>query len=74
MEFYDRELRILRQSQTKIALDFLIEHGITPTMKELYRVTDVFVETCLRPSDDDLKARIKELDKWIVEKKKEKNE
>lgn len=69
MEFYTKDLQILRQSQQKIALDFVTSKGITLTMMELQRVTDVFVECCLRPMDDDLKKRIQSLDNWLEEKK-----
>ena len=43
------------------------------SFEELQRVTDVFVECCLRPQDNDLKERVKKLDKWILDKK-DKNE
>lgn len=70
MEFYTRDIQIIRQSQQKIALDFVISKGITLSMMELQRVTDVFVECCIRPMDDDLKLRIKKLDEWLDEKSK----
>jgi hypothetical protein len=38
-------------------------------LKSLDDHIDLFVEICLRPQDDDLKRRIKALDKWILEKK-----
>lgn len=72
MEFYSRDIQILRQSQSKLALEYINSVGITVTVTELQRITDVFVETCLRPSDSDLKKRIKSLDDWILEKVKEK--
>lgn len=74
MEFYGREIQILRQSQSKIALDYVTLLGVTLTVEELQRVTDVFVECCLRPIDDDLKKRVKKLDDWLTKKKNEKNE
>ena len=73
MDFYSRELQIMRQSQIKTALDYVTSVGVTVTLEELDRITELFVELCLRPKDDDLKKRIKALDKWIEEKKK-KNE
>lgn len=69
MEFYNRDIQILRQSQSKLVLEFTIQHNIVLTLEELQRVTDVFVECCLRPIDSDLRDRIKKLDKWILEKK-----
>jgi hypothetical protein len=73
MEFYGRDLQILRQSQSKMALEYVTLIGVTLTVEELQRVTDVFVECCLRPMDGDLKERVKKLDNWLGEKKKEKN-
>lgn len=69
MEFYNREIQILRQSQSKMALEYVTSIGVTLTVEELQRVTDIFVECCLRPQDKDLKDRIKKLDKWLEEKK-----
>jgi hypothetical protein len=69
MDFNSRDIQILRQSQSKMALEYLNSVGVKVTFEELQRVTDVFVECCLRPQDDDLKKRIKGLDKWILEKK-----
>lgn len=68
MQFHNREIQIMRQSQSKMALDYLTGMGVKVTVEELQRITDVFVECCLRPQDDDLKERIKKLDKWISEK------
>lgn len=69
MEFYSKDIQILRQSQIKLALEYLQNEGIHPTVKELLHVTEVFVELCLRPMDDDLKTRVKNLDKWVNDKK-----
>jgi hypothetical protein len=69
MEFYSREIQIMRQSQSKMALEYITSVGVSVTVEELTRITDLFVEICLRPQDDDLKKRIKALDKWILEKK-----
>lgn len=69
MEFYSREIQIMRQSQSKMALEYVQSVGVKVTLEELVRITDLFVEICLRPQDDDLKKRIKALDKWILEKK-----
>jgi hypothetical protein len=60
----------MRQSQSKMALDYVTSVGVKITVEELDRITELFVELCLRPKDDDLKRRIKALDKWIEEKKK----
>jgi hypothetical protein len=72
MDFYGRDIQIMRQSQSKMALEYLNSVGVLVTFEELQRVTDVFVECCLRPQDNDLKERVKKLDKWIIDKK-EKN-
>ncbi len=69
MEFYSRDIQILRQSQSKLALEFVSQSGVTVTVEELQRITDVFVECCLRPIDNDLRDRLKKLDKWILDKK-----
>jgi hypothetical protein len=69
MEFYNRDIQIMRQSQSKMALEYLTTVGVQVTFEEFQRVTDVFVECCLRPQDNELKERIKKLDKWIEEKK-----
>jgi hypothetical protein len=69
MEFYSREIQIMRQSQSKMALDYVTSVGVKVTVEELIRIAELFVEVCLRPQDDDLKKRIKALDKWLEEKK-----
>jgi hypothetical protein len=69
MEFYSRDIQILRQSQSKLALEYLNEQGIKPSIEELQRMTDILVECCLRPVDEELRGRIKKLDKWIADKK-----
>lgn len=71
MDFYSRDIQILRQSQIKIAFEYLQNEGIHVSVKELHQVTDVFVELCLRPLDAELKDRVKALDKWIKDKKNE---
>jgi hypothetical protein len=71
MEFYSKDIQILRQSQSKLALEYFNSMGIILSVEELQRVTDVFVECCLRPSDNDLKNRIKLLDKWILDKQQQ---
>ena len=73
MDFYSKEIQIMRQSQSKLALEYVSSVGINITVEELQRITDIFVECCLRPQDEDLKKRIKALDKW-VEDKKQKND
>ena len=69
MEFYSREIQIMRQSQSKMALEYVQSVGVSVTLEDLVRITDLFVEICLRPQDEDLKKRIKALDKWISEKR-----
>ena len=73
MEFHSRDIQIMRQSQSKMALEYLSTVGVMVTFEELQRVTDIFVECCLRPQDNDLKDIIKKLDKWIIEKKVSQN-
>lgn len=70
MEFHSRDIQILRQSQSKLALEYISQKGISVSVEELQRITDVFVECCLRPIDNELKDRIKKLDFWINEKMK----
>lgn len=69
MEFYSKDIQILRQSQSKLALEYTNTIGVKLTFEELQRVTDIFVECCLRPQDKELKDRIKKLDKWLETKK-----
>ena len=71
INFYSKEIQIMRQSQQKMAFDFCKSKGYTPTLMELQRITDIFVEMCLRPLDNELKSRIVSLDKWIQKKVKE---
>lgn len=73
IEFYAREVSIMQQSQSKLALEFLTGHGITPTSEQLWRVTEVFVQCCLHKQNDVLKKRLKDLDKWVEKKKKDNN-
>ncbi len=72
-EFHSREIQILRQSQSKIALEYATTMGVTLTVEELQRVTDVFMECCLRKIDKELNERIKKLDEWFLKKKNQKN-
>lgn len=66
--FFNKDIQIIRQSQIKLVYDFLIAKGVNPSVEELQRVTDVFTEFCLYGPDDDLKERVKKLDKWIDSK------
>jgi len=68
MEFYSKEINILRQSQQKMAFDLARSKGVNLSVMELQRMTDVFVELCLRPMDKDLKERVNKLDKWLEDK------
>lgn len=72
MEFYSKDIQILRQSQSKMAFEYTTSIGVQLTFEELQRVTDVFVECCLRPQDKELKEKIKKLDSWLNEKKSKK--
>ena len=71
INFYSKEIQIMRQSQQKMAFDFCKSKGYVPNLMELQRITDIFVEMCLRPLDNELKSRIVSLDKWIEKKSKE---
>jgi phosphopantetheine adenylyltransferase len=66
IKFYSREIQIMRQSQSKLALEYVASLGVKITFKELQRITDLFVECCLRPMDSDLKDRIEKMDKWFI--------
>lgn len=68
MNFYPKEIQIMRQSQQKMALDYSRSKGYTPSIVELQRMTDLFVEMCIRSQDDELTKRIKSLDKWLATK------
>jgi hypothetical protein len=72
-QFYSREVSILQQSQSKLALEFLTSKGIEVTASQLWRVTEVFVQCCLHAQNDDLKEKLEKLDKWILEKQKKNN-
>jgi len=72
LKFYSKDINIMRQSQQKMAFDFCNKRGYTPTFMELQRITDVFVEVCLRPRDKELEVRINKLDKWLDEQVKKK--
>lgn len=67
-QFYSKEINILRQSQQKMAFDVARSKGVNLSVMELQRMTDVFVECCLRPMDKDLKERVSNLDKWLEQK------
>jgi len=69
VELYSKDMTIMQQSQSKLALEFLATHGIIPTSKELWSVTQVFVQCVMQKQDNDLKKRIKDLDKWIIQRK-----
>jgi hypothetical protein len=69
-ENYPKEIMILQQSQSKMALEYLSLMGIKPTVKELFSVTEIFVHCCLMKQDDALKLRIKKLDEWVKNKSK----
>ncbi len=69
MDFHSRDIQILRQSQSKMALEYTNSVGVKITVEELQRITDIFVECCLRPQDEALQKRIRALDKWLEEKK-----
>ena len=51
-----------------MAFDVARSKGVNLSVIELQRMTDIFVECCMRPMDKDLKERIIKLDKWLDEK------
>jgi hypothetical protein len=66
---FSRDIKIIRQSQSKLALDYLRDCGVEVSVEEFQRVVDIFVECCIKKVDGDLKVRVKRLDKWIEGKK-----
>ena len=70
MENLTREVSIARQSGIKIALEFCKIHGIEPTLKELFRLTDIFAQDALMLSDNEFKKDVKNVDNWIKTLKK----
>jgi hypothetical protein len=73
MEFFSRDLQILRQSQSKMVIEYLNSIQVKVTVEEMQKITDIFVECCIKPQYDDLKERIKKLDKWLEGKKNKTN-
>ena len=71
IKFYSKEIQIMRQSQQKMAFDHARSKGVSLSMEELQRVTDVFVECCLRPMDAELKERVRKMDRWLQRKAQE---
>mgnify|MGYP000897899425 CR=1 FL=1 len=65
-----KDIQIVRQSSVKIALEFCKVHGIQPTLRELFRLTDIFAENALVKPNNETKITIARTDKWIEEKKK----
>ena len=62
MDFHNRDVQIMRQSQSKMALEYLNSIGVLVTFEELQRVTDVFVDECAEVSKrcvDILQSRIR---------------
>ena len=55
----DKDLQIVRQSQSKLALDFCVMHEIKPTFSELMRLVDVLTESVVLTPDDEFKKTIK---------------
>lgn len=66
---WSKEISIVRQSGVKIALEFCKVHNIQPTLKELFRLTDIFAEDCLLTPDEDFKKSVEKVDTWIAQKK-----
>lgn len=74
MQFYSRDVQILRQSQIKLVLEYLTTMNVQVSVEELQRITDIFVEYGLKPADEDLIKKVKSLDKWLEQKKLEQHE
>ena len=71
MENLSKDVSIVRQSGVKIALEFCKVHQITPTLRELFRLTDIFAQDALMLSDKDFRKQVKKVDEWIITKKHE---
>lgn len=70
---YPKDIQIMKQSQSKLVVEYTRDLGVILTVAEMLHVTDLFVETCLRPLDAELKKRVKDLDVWLGEKVKKQN-
>jgi hypothetical protein len=70
LQFFSKEIMILQQSQSKLALEFLTSQGITPSTEVLWKVTELFVECCLYKETPELREKKQKLDKWIAKQKK----
>jgi hypothetical protein len=70
LQFFSKEITIMQQSQSKLALEFLTSHGIKPSTEVLWMVTELFVECCLYRETPELREKKKKLDKWIAKQKK----
>ena len=70
LQFFSKEIMILQQSQSKLALEFLTSQGINPSTEVLWKVTELFVECCLYKETPELRLKKQKLDKWIAKNKK----
>lgn len=68
-ENINKDLQIVKQSQSKLALDFFKVHDIKPSLKELLRLTDILVESVVLMPDQEFKETVKKFDEWIASKK-----
>jgi hypothetical protein len=64
----NKETAIVRQSQIKVTMELLKEHGIVPTLLEATVMTECLADYILKGFDSSVIKRIKEVDKWIESK------
>ena len=69
MENLSKDVSIVRQSGVKISLEFCKIHGIQPSLRELFRLTDIFAQDALVLSNKDFRKQVKKVDEWILTKK-----
>jgi hypothetical protein len=60
-----RELSISRQSGLKASIEICKLNGIQPTLRELFRLTDIIATDSLLTTDDEFKKEVEKADLWI---------
>ena len=65
---------IVRQSQLKLAIDFLKQSGIEFTMLEVVGITNILVDYCQQGYSTEIKEKINAVDKHVKSKKKKNEE
>ena len=64
-----REISISRQSALKASIEICKMNGIQPTIRELFRLTDIIATDSLLTPNDEFKEEVKKCDKWISDKR-----